>query len=130
MMLHHVGIAVRSILRSAAQYHQALGVSLEGDIVEDEIQKVRVAFAPVGNGTYIEFVEPVGDDSPVQGVLKRGGGLYHVCYLVSDINAAIEGVRSVGGRLVSGPVPARAFNGRPIAWVYTPDRSLVEFLAE
>jgi methylmalonyl-CoA/ethylmalonyl-CoA epimerase len=130
MTLHHVGIAVPSIRSSAAYYRQALGIVVEGGIVEDEIQKVRVAFAPVGNGTYIEFVEPAGDDSPVRGVLKRGGGLYHVCYLVPDIDAAIESVRGAGGRLVSGPVPARAFNGRAIAWVYTPDRSLVELLAE
>jgi hypothetical protein len=49
---------------------------------------------------------------------------------VPDIQGAIDQVRGAGGRLVSGPVPARAFNGRQIAWVYTPDRSLVEFLAE
>lgn len=130
MRLHHVGIAVRSIVKSAAHYHRMLGISLEGGIVEDEVQNVRVAFAPVGNGAYIEFVEPMSDNSPVDGILKRGGGLYHVCYLVTDINAAIERVRDAGGRLVSGPVPARAFNGRRIAWVYMPDRSLVEFLAE
>lgn len=130
MTLHHLGIAVESIAISAAHYRRALGVALEGDIVEDEIQKVRVALAPVGNGVYIEFVEPVGEDSPVRGVLKRGGGLYHVCYLVPDIAAAIDRVRGAGGRLVRGPVPARAFNGRLMAWVYTRDRSLVAFLAQ
>lgn len=130
MTLHHLGIAVKSIASGAAQYQRTLGIALEGAIVEDQIQKVRVAFAPVGNGVYLEFVEPVGEDSPVQGVLKRGGGLYHVCYLVPDVQGAIDQVRRAGGRLVSGPVPARAFNGRLIAWVYTADRSLVEFLAQ
>jgi methylmalonyl-CoA/ethylmalonyl-CoA epimerase len=128
--IHHLGIAVNSITSSAALYERMLGIALDGDIVEDTIQKVRVAFAPIGNGVYVEFVEPAGDDSPVRGILNRGGGLYHVCYQVPDIDAAIDRVRSGGGRLVSGPVPARAFNGRLIAWVYTPDRSLVEFLAE
>jgi methylmalonyl-CoA/ethylmalonyl-CoA epimerase len=126
--LHHLGIAVRSIATSAQQYHRALGIAVEGKIIEDEIQRVRVAFAPTGNGTFLEFVEPLTDDSPVCGVLKRGGGLYHVCYIVKDLSAAIDQVEQAGGRRISGPVPARAFAGRQIAWVYTPDRSLVEFL--
>lgn len=130
MRLHHLGIAVPSISRAAALYQQMLGVKVQGGVIEDEIQKVRVAFAPVGNDVYLEFVEPVGDDSPVRGVLERGGGLYHVCYLVPDIQGAIAQVRGAGGRLVRGPSAARAFDGRLIAWVYTPDRSLVEFLAE
>ncbi len=130
MTLHHVGIAVESIARSAEQYRAALGLALAGDIVEDPIQKVRVAFVPAGNGTFIEFVEPAGPDSPVTRVLHKGGGLYHVCYQVSDLHAAIARVQAAGGRLVSGPAPAKAFGGRSIAWVYTPDRSLVEFLAE
>ena len=130
MKLHHFGIAVESIAKSAEQYRAALGLGLEGDIIEDPIQKVRVAFAPTGNGSFVEFVEPMGDDSPVKRLLQKGGGLYHVCYVVPDIKAAIERVQKAGGRLISGPVPARAFDGRHIAWVYTPDRSLIEFLAE
>jgi hypothetical protein len=49
---------------------------------------------------------------------------------VPDIGAAIEQARSAGGRLVSGPLPARAFNGRLIAFVYTQAHGLVEFLAK
>ena len=128
--LHHFGIAVHNIAASAQQYHRALGIAVDGKIIEDEIQKVRVAFAPTGNGTFLEFVEPITDDSPVCGVLKRGGGLYHVCYIVPDLMAAINRVEQAGGRCISGPVPASAFAGRQIAWVYTPDRSLIEFLEQ
>jgi hypothetical protein len=48
---------------------------------------------------------------------------------VPDIEAAIDQARRAGGRLVNGPVPARAFNGRLIAFVYTLAHGLVEFLA-
>ena len=130
MRLHHVGMAVSSIARHAEQYQRSLGVRVTSEIIEDQAQKVRVAFAEVGPGVFIEFVEPLGDDSPITNILKRGGGPYHVCYLVPDIEAAIERVSQAGGRIVSGPTPARAFGGRRIAFVYTPDRSLVEFLEE
>jgi methylmalonyl-CoA/ethylmalonyl-CoA epimerase len=130
MRLHHVGIAVKSIAKQAEQYHQTFGIALTSEIIEDEIQKVRVAFAQVGEDVFVEFVEPLNDDSPVMRLLKQGGGLYHVCYLVPDLQAAIEQVRQEGGLLISGPSPARAFGGRHIAWVYGPDRSLVEFLEE
>lgn len=128
MKLHHVGMAVSSIAEHAEHYRRALGISLTSEIIDDELQKVRVAFAQVGDGVFIEFVEPLSDDSPISNLLKRGGGLYHSCYVVPDIEAAIEQVRQAGGVIVSGPMPARAFDNRRIAFVYTPGRSLVEFL--
>lgn len=128
MKFHHVGVAVRSIAEHAEQYREALGINLTSEIIEDELQQVRVAFAEVGDGVFIEFVEPLNDTSPIQNILKRGGGLYHTCYVVPDIEAAMERVRQAGGVIVGGPVPARAFNNRRIAFVYTPGRSLIEFL--
>jgi methylmalonyl-CoA/ethylmalonyl-CoA epimerase len=129
MRVHHVGIAVNSIAKHAEQYRRALGIPLTSEVVEDEVQNVRVAFAEAGD-ILIEFVEPLGDDSPVTALVSRGGGLYHVCYVVRDVEAAIERVRQAGGRLISGPSPARAFDGRQIAFVFTPDRSVVEFLED
>ena len=130
MRLHHVGVAVRSIEKAAEQYRQLFGFELSGSIVEDAAQKVRVAFAPVGDGVYVEFVEAAGDDSPVAGLLRKGGGLYHLCFVVPDIERAVEHICQSGGRVVSPPQPAPAFNGRRIAFVYSPDRSLIEFLEE
>jgi methylmalonyl-CoA/ethylmalonyl-CoA epimerase len=91
---------------------------------------VRITFAQVGDQVFIEFVEPLGADSPVTKFIERGGGLYHVCYLVPDIEAAIERVRGAGGLVVTRPTPARAFDGRCVAFVYTRDHSLIEFLQE
>lgn len=128
LQLHHVGLAVDSIVAHAEHYRRSLGLELTGQIVEDEIQRVRVAFARVGPDTFIELVEPIDADSPIGRMLKTGGGIYHMCYLVADIDAAIARVCAAGGRHISGPSPARAFEGRRIAWVYTPARTLVEFL--
>jgi methylmalonyl-CoA/ethylmalonyl-CoA epimerase len=130
MRFHHVGIAVDNIQRAAAHYRDALGITLTSEITEDEIQKVRVAFAQAGDGVFIEFIEPMSDDSPVAGVLKRKASLYHMCFVVPDIDAAVERACQAGARLVSSPKPARAFDGRRIAFIYLTDRSLVELLEE
>jgi len=130
MRLHHVGLAVPSIEKAAEQYRQLFGFELTGSIVEDKAQKVRVAFAPVGGGVFVEFVEAASDDSPVASLLKKGGGLYHLCFVVPDIERAVEHICRAGGRVVAAPQPAPAFDGRRIAFVYSPDRSLIEFLEE
>jgi methylmalonyl-CoA/ethylmalonyl-CoA epimerase len=130
MKLHHIGIAVDSIATHAEHYAKALGITLSTDIIEDERQRVRVAFAPVGPDAFIEFVEPMDAESPISSLLARGGGIYHACYVVADLDDAIARVCRSGGRLVSGPTPARAFQGRSIAWVYTPNRTLVELLEQ
>lgn len=130
MTLHHVGIAVESIAAAAEQYGRALGITLSTEIIEDEIQRVRVAFALVAPGVFVEFVEPLDAESPISRVLKSGGGIYHLCYTVPDLESAVTKVCEAGGRKVSGPSPARAFAGRRLAWVYTANRTLVELVEE
>jgi methylmalonyl-CoA/ethylmalonyl-CoA epimerase len=76
----------------------------------------------------IELVAPAGDDSPVKKLLEKGIGTYHLCYEVDDIGEALEHVRSQGCLVVSEPVSAVAFEGRRIAWFYTPTRQLTELV--
>jgi methylmalonyl-CoA/ethylmalonyl-CoA epimerase len=127
--VHHIGIAVQSIASDGAAYCAALGLPHYGEVITDETQQVRVAFVRVNGEVYVEFIEPHGPDSPVLGVLRRGGGVYHIGYEVADIEAAIEHVRASGGMLVSGPVPAAAFDGRRIAFCYMAN-SLLEFIEQ
>ena len=57
-------------------------------------------------------------------------GLHHLCYEVNDLEAELETARSHGGIVVRKPVPAVAFGGRRIAWVFTRYKLLVEFLEQ
>jgi methylmalonyl-CoA/ethylmalonyl-CoA epimerase len=78
--------------------------------------------------TTIKLVAPLGPNSPVDRTLKKGGGTYHVCYQVPDINAAIRHLTECGSLLLSGPVPAVAFAMREIAWLMTETDLLVELV--
>jgi len=94
----------------------------------DEVQKVKVAFVDCGGGVSLELIEPLTVDSPVTRFLKGGGGLHHLCYEVDDIDEAVDDLRGQGALLVCSPVPAAAFNGKKIAFLYLYKKSLIEIV--
>ncbi len=128
--LHHVGIAVDNIEKWSEVHRRILGLRLTTEIIVDEVHKVKVAFAELENGVSVEFVEPFGPDSPVTRVVERRGGVYHVCYVVSDIDQAVQHARDEGALVISLPQPSKAFAGKRVAFIYMPDKSVVEFLEQ
>ena len=132
MKLNHLGFAVRNIDEALLVYEKAFGYKKLSGPFDDPIQKVSVCF--IGSGIPgelpIELVAPLGDDSPVHKILAKGNGIYHVCYEVDDIEKAVAEMRAQGCVVVSKPVPAVAFEGRKIAWFYTPKRQLVEVMEQ
>lgn len=132
--LHHIGVAVPSLQEALPAYISALGYRLLSGPFLDRVQRVSVCFMGV-NGSQepsIELIEPVtgamADRSPLAAVLARGIGAYHVCYEVGDVDAAVAQMRAHRCHIVSPPVPAVAFGGRRIAWLYMPSRQLIELL--
>jgi len=126
---HHVGVAVRDLQTSIPIYGALFDYKLMSGPVDDPIQKVSVCFMSRGEGdTVIELVAPLGPNSPIDRTLKKGGGIYHVCYEVQDISAAIDHLTGKGSFLISGPVPATAFDMREIAWIMTEVNMLVELV--
>ena len=85
MKIDHIGIAVASIEEAASFYLRKMGLEVEHreDVPE---QKVRVAFLRAGE-TSIELLEPIGPDGAIaRFISKRGPGLHHLAFAVSDIN--------------------------------------------
>lgn len=128
-LFHHVGVAVRDMQQAIPIYKNLFSYDLVSGPFDDPIQNVSVCFLSRGEGDpAIELVAPLGPNSPVDRVLKKGGGTYHICYEVPDIEAAITHLRDQGSFLLSGPVPAVAFEMRPIAWLLTEVDLLVELV--
>jgi methylmalonyl-CoA/ethylmalonyl-CoA epimerase len=97
--IDHLGIAVESIATSRA-FYEALGLHVaHEETVEHE--QVRTAMIPL-NGSRIELLEPLHEDSPVGRFLKkRGPGLHHIALHVDDIAAKLAELKSHGARLIS-----------------------------
>lgn len=129
LRFHHIGVAVRDIRKAIPLFQDLFGYELRSGPFDDPIQKVSVCFlSRRDEDMIIELVAPLGDDSPVTGKLKAGGGAYHICYEVPDIRASIERFVEKHSVLISGPDPAVAFNQREIAWLMTEARVLVELV--
>ena len=127
---HHVGFVVGSIDAAIQGIAKSVDAEWDGKITHDPVQRVRVAFLRPKQSAdpLLELIEPAGDKSPVLAFLKRGGGLHHLCYEVDHLDAQLERSRASGGLIVCLPVPAVAFGGRRIAWFYTKEKLLIEYL--
>lgn len=81
-------------------------------------QRVRELFLTDGRTT-IELLEPLGEDSPLNGFLKKNprGGVVHLAYDVDRLEQGIAELEAAGGRLVVDPVPDIAFEERRIAFL-------------
>jgi len=116
--LRHVGVAVPSLGPATEALSTIFGYRVISGPFDDPIQKVSV-----------NFLTQSREDSPITSMLaKGGGGAYHLCFETTDIEAAVAHAKNNGCVIVSPPVPAVAFNGRRIAWIYTRSRQLFELV--
>jgi methylmalonyl-CoA/ethylmalonyl-CoA epimerase len=128
MTIDHVGIVVGSLDRAAAYYVSAFGLRLVRDRIVDPLQDVELQFLEDADGTRLELIHPLSESSPVARALKQGGGLNHICYRVEDLESSIEVMVANGAKVVREPLPAVAFDGRRVSFLYTRERELIEFV--
>lgn len=127
---HHVGFVVASIHNSVRGFADMLQTEWDEEIFHDPNQGVRVTFLKsrrAGDPLW-ELVEAADSKSPVHAFAAKGGGLHHVCYVVDKLEQALAEARSLGAIVTRHPMPAVAFGGRRIAWIYTKNRLLIEYL--
>jgi methylmalonyl-CoA/ethylmalonyl-CoA epimerase len=129
LQFHHVGYAVQNIAAYVDGYvSSVLRPRAVSRIIEDPIQRVRIAFVELPGGS-LELIEPTSPDSPVQQILNRKrGGLYHVGYTTRDFEAAMARAIAYGCRPLSKPVPAAAFGEKRIVFFMTPQFDIIELI--
>ncbi|HEU4422006.1 MAG TPA: VOC family protein [Pilimelia sp.] len=126
--VHHFGVIVANIER----YLEKSLWRSHGAIVHDPLQGARLCLV----GLYpdmspaIELVEPVDESSPLWESLKRGTSWHHICLAAPTTKRADELIREHRFLPVTDWKPAVLFDGRPVRFVYSRNRELVEFLAE
>lgn len=97
--IDHVGVAVVDLDEAVTLYEDRFEMELvHRETVEE--QGVEAVLLNVGD-SHVELLRPTGPDTPVgKFVESRGGGLHHVAYRVTDIDATLEGLRERGIRLI------------------------------
>jgi len=114
--LDHIGIAVPSIPAALPVFELLSGVA--GSRIERvESQGVDVAFVG-GTGCLVELIEPIRPDSPVARFIeRRGPGLHHIAYRVSDLAAELERLVTQGFELIDRQ-PRAGAHGRRVAFIH------------
>jgi methylmalonyl-CoA/ethylmalonyl-CoA epimerase len=129
LRLHHIGIAVRDIVRATEDHLRRLGCRPVGEKVHDPVQTAMIQFLSVpGDPVLIELVAPDGPKSTLAAAVKRSVGINHLCYSTDDIEAACEFLREDGMVVIQDPTPAVAFGGRRIAWLMGEEWYLTELV--
>jgi methylmalonyl-CoA/ethylmalonyl-CoA epimerase len=101
--LDHIGIAVKSL--DTSRIWQDLGLTVD-QVETVESQGVKTAFLSVGDAN-LELLEPTTPQSPIAKFIeKRGEGIHHVCFRVTNIDEHLARLKEKGYRLINeSPVP-------------------------
>lgn len=122
--IDHVGIACHDLASAVAFYESTFGlvVASREENSEQGVREalLRVADAPAG-ASYVQLLEPLGPDTPVGRFLaRRGEGVHHIGYGVTDIEAALASIGASGVRLIDAR-PRHGSMGASIAFLHPKD---------
>ena len=112
----HIGVAVEDIDAALALYERDYAMTLvHREVVES--QGVEAVLLDVGEN-HVELLAPLGPDTPVGKFLaKRGPGMHHVAYQVTDIEATLATLREAGIRLID-ETPRVGIRGSLVAFLH------------
>jgi methylmalonyl-CoA/ethylmalonyl-CoA epimerase len=97
--IDHIGVAVEQIEPSLTLWREHFQMELAHREVVEE-QGVEAVLLDVGEN-HVELLAPLGPETPVGRFLaKRGAGLHHVAYQVSDIEATLAALKGAGLELI------------------------------
>lgn len=97
--IDHVGVAVEDLDASIALYEKTYEMKLVHRETVAE-QGVEAVLLDVGEN-HVELLAPLGPDTPVGKFLaKKGPGLHHIAYQVTDIEATLASLKDAGLRLI------------------------------
>lgn len=114
--IHHLGVAVDDLDSALETYERLFGAKVEHHATIDE-QGVRAASLRIGEGR-VELLEALGQDTPVGRFLaKRGPGMHHVAYEVTDLPATLAELTRKGAELIDTEPRAGLF-GLEVAFVH------------
>ena len=116
MRFHHVGVAVEDLDAAIEMYTSRFGAVLTHR-AKNERDGLEAAFLEMGSAE-VELLAALREDSTVgKFIAKRGPGLHHVAYAVTDVKQALADAQAAGMELID-VVPRIGLHGVPIGFVH------------
>jgi methylmalonyl-CoA/ethylmalonyl-CoA epimerase len=119
--VEHIGIAVKNLTAANELFTKLLNVSpYKSEMVESE--GVTTSFFRLDSGdgpaTKIELLEATTPDSPIARFLdKKGEGIHHIAFAVTDIVAEMERLRAEGFVLLN-ETPKRGADNKLVCFLH------------
>ena len=113
--VEHVAIAVNDMAESMKMLQDTLGIEME---YEEKIGETRLAMFPVGE-TYLELLSSnasAQDSRVTEWIEENGQSLFHLCFEVDDIDAALVELKGKGVKLLDEE-PRIGHGGSRIAFI-------------
>ena len=122
--LDHVGIAVPDLDEAIAFYRDQLGMQVthREDNLDQQVAEVMLTTSEIGPpSSQLQLLMPLTESSVVNRFLmRRGSGLHHVAYAVSDVRSASTILRHCGVRVLYD-APRAGTRGSQINFVHPKD---------
>ncbi|HXE45358.1 MAG TPA: methylmalonyl-CoA epimerase [Conexibacter sp.] len=114
--IDHIGVAVDDLDIALTLYADTLKMEVVHRETVTE-QGVEAILLDVGEN-HVELLAPLGPDTPVGKFLaKKGPGLHHVAYHVSDVEATLAALKAAGVRLID-ETPRVGIRNSRVAFVH------------
>lgn len=114
--IEHIGIAVKDMSQANELFELLLGVPCD-KVERVESEGVATSFFNVGPNK-IELLEATTPDSPIAKFIeKRGEGIHHIAFDVTDIEAEIKRLQDAGYRLIHEQ-PKEGADNKKIAFLH------------
>ena len=114
--IEHIGIAVKDLKTSNLLFEKLLGVaSYKEETVESE--SVKTSFFKTGTNK-IELLQATNNDSAIAKFIdKKGEGIHHIAFDVTDIFAEIARLQSEGFVLIN-EIPKKGADNKWVVFLH------------
>jgi methylmalonyl-CoA/ethylmalonyl-CoA epimerase len=114
--IEHIGIAVNSVKHAGNIYEKLLNTTVY-KTEEVASEGVKTAFLQVGSNK-IELLEAIDPESPIARFIeKRGEGMHHIAFDVTDIVAEMARLKAEGFILLND-VPKRGADNKLVCFLH------------
>ena len=129
LTFHHVGLLVENMTDSINHYSALFGEASISETIHVSTQKVKVCFVKIAEGSYIELVQPMGEDSVVYKLLKKRTTYYHIGYKVADISSMVLKLEKMSYKAMEFFI-SEAFQGKKCIFLFSPEAHLIELIEQ
>lgn len=123
---HHIGVAVKKIERELPLY-TLLGYETEEDCFEDPEQGIRGLFLTAEDQPRLELLENLPGSHTLDIQLKNNQKMYHMAYLVRDVERAIKVLTASRAKIIS-PLKHSTYFGKRICFLMLPNMMMLELI--